>query len=145
MSFCKEVNLDWRLALAFHLNRASRLNQDTHSGNSHGLLREFVNSIMNFMFMTDVPCSPDDVIKLLTWNEPLDSIVVGHAHVVLWLISIAWMMIGSKCPNCGFFGFVLHSRTPGSAMHASSSPHDSIDIYCVKTTAHACYLDSLMG
>ena len=45
-SFCEEVNLDWRLGLR------SRLNRDRRSGDSHDLLRESVNSIMNFTFMT---------------------------------------------------------------------------------------------
>ena len=46
VSFCKEVNLGWRLGLR------SRLNRDRCGGNSSDLLRELVNSIMNFMFMT---------------------------------------------------------------------------------------------
>ena len=50
VSFCKEVNLDWRSVLW------SSLNQDRCSGHSHHLLREFMNFILNFMFMTLVWC-----------------------------------------------------------------------------------------
>ena len=54
----------WVFRLGWRLCLRSQLKRDRHSGNLHDLLRELVNFIMNFMFMTLLqPSTPVQLAK----------------------------------------------------------------------------------